>query len=167
MQQHDDITETIITFLDEIGIPVVRTEIAGPTFLPGIRVVHGALEVDTSKLLFPGDLLHEAGHLAVIPQEFRASAEDDDVEADKPGMITEVEAMAWSYAAALHLGIDPRVVFHPDGYHGQSESLLLSYSMGINLGSSGLQEAGMAAIGAHADDLGVPPYPHIIKWLRD
>lgn len=167
MQQHDDTAEIIMSFLDDIGIPIVRTRIDGETFLPGIRVVHGTLHVDRSKLTFPGDLLHEGGHLAVIPKEFREHAEDDDVGTDKPGVIVEVEAMAWSYAAALHLGIDPREVFHEGGYHGQSEAILLSFSMGVYLGASGLQDAGMATVGQRAVELDIPPFPHIIKWLRD
>ena len=33
-------------------------------------------------------------------------------------------AIAWSYAAALEIGIPPEIVFHPDGYRGASESML-------------------------------------------
>ena len=34
----------------------------------------------------------------------------------------EMGAIAWSYAAALHIGLDPRVVFHEDGYKGAANS---------------------------------------------
>jgi hypothetical protein len=34
----------------------------------------------------------------------------------------EMAAIAWSYAACVHLGLEPTVVFHSDGYKGGSES---------------------------------------------
>ena len=39
--------------------------------LPGITVDDGALVLDRDKLMYPGDLLHEAGHLAVMPSAER------------------------------------------------------------------------------------------------
>ena len=65
------VAEQIISFLIEIGLEVRKGEIQQTTFLPGIAMDCGALIVDESKLLYPGDLLHEAGHLAVIPAERR------------------------------------------------------------------------------------------------
>ncbi len=40
------------------------------TFLPGLHLHHGVLQIDLDKLAFAGDILHEAGHIAVCePQE--------------------------------------------------------------------------------------------------
>ena len=33
--------------------------------LPGLAIEHGAILVDEQRLSHPGDILHEAGHLAV------------------------------------------------------------------------------------------------------
>lgn len=41
--------------------------------------------------------------------------------------------MAWSYAAALHLNIDPKIVFHEGEYKG-SESLISIFASGGSLG---------------------------------
>ena len=35
----------------------------------------------------------------------------------------EMTAIAWPYAAAVHLGIEIEVLFHPDGYKGGAEWL--------------------------------------------
>jgi hypothetical protein len=32
-------------------------------------------------------------------------------------------AIAWSYAAALQIGLDPGIVFHAAGYRGSSQEL--------------------------------------------
>ena len=37
-------------------------------------------------------------------------------------------AIAWSYAAAVHLGLDPAVVFHEAGYRGGSGSLIENFA---------------------------------------
>ena len=57
----------IVAFLEEIGLPVRFRDLDEAGFLPGITVEAGGLNVDREKLLYPGDLLHEAGHLAVLP----------------------------------------------------------------------------------------------------
>jgi hypothetical protein len=79
----------------------------------------------------------------------------------------EIQAIAWSYAAALELGLDPALVFHDGGYHGRSASLLMNFALGVYVGVDGLKASGMAAAPLDAERLGVPPYPHMIKWLRD
>ena len=68
----------ITAFLREIGIPVEAASLAhGETFLPGIRLERGALLVDDAKLAYPGDLLHEAGHVAMTPPELRSHLSGD------------------------------------------------------------------------------------------
>jgi hypothetical protein len=74
----NDLTNRIAGFLDEIGIEVVPLKLADErTFLPGIKVSCGALHVDEEKLKYPGDLLHEARHLAVAPGDRRSSLNDE------------------------------------------------------------------------------------------
>ena len=69
---NEPLTRRIVAFLTGIGLSVRRAEIVAPTILPGILVEHGALLFDPARLRFPCDLLHEAGHLAVVPPERRA-----------------------------------------------------------------------------------------------
>src|ERR1700678_378456 len=61
------LSQYIATFLGEIGIAVRWEPIVEPTLLPGLTVDRGQLVVDQSALQHPGDLLHEAGHLAILP----------------------------------------------------------------------------------------------------
>ena len=146
----------IVTFLREIGLTVHERAIPGATFLPGLTIDRGVLVVDESRLLYPGDILHEAGHLAVLPAEARQNA-DGDI-GDDGGL--EMAAIAWSYAAALHLGLDPSVVFHADGYKDGSSSLLENFAAGCYIGLPVLVWAGMTAA------TGARPFPFMTRWLR-
>jgi len=122
--------DQILEFLREIGLEISIGEIEGSTFLPGMRIVGGGLRVDPARLTYPGDLLHEAGHLAVMRPERRALA---DGEMDGDGG-EEMAAIAWSYAAAVHLGMDPSVVFHDAGYKDGARALLANFAAGRYVG---------------------------------
>ena len=161
------LTARISNFLREIGLTVVPTQLPDESFLPGVRIEGGKILVDEAGLLYPGDLLHEAGHLAVIPPHLRASLSDDVALPELDMTAVEAMAMAWSYAAALHLDLDPAIVFHEGGYRGQSPGLLFTFSAGVYPGAFGLSEMGMTATPNSAAQLGVAPYPHMLKWLRD
>jgi hypothetical protein len=158
----DAITSRIVRFLESIGLTVRSGELQSGTFLPGLQIEQGGLVIDESRLLYPGDLLHEAGHLAVLPAEQRSvqgpNAGDDGG--------NEIGAICWSYAAAVHIGIDPAIVFHPHGYRGASEGFLENFGAGRYMGVPLLQWMGMTADERQAPLLGVEPYPHMLRWLR-
>ena len=135
-------------------------------FLPGIRLDRGRVLYDEPALAWPGDLLHESGHVAVAPPEVRPLLSGA---ADVPGVDMgrlEHAAVAWSYAAALAVGIDPALVFHEGGYRGRSPGILATFAVGVYPGANLLEEAGLTATGPRAEALGVAPYPHMISWLR-
>jgi hypothetical protein len=163
----DPMAAGIAEFLASIGLEIAEAEVPDGSFLPGILVRDGCLLVDPAKLLYPGDLLHEAGHLAVLPPAVRVifggAGAAPGLDMGRLG----IQAVAWSYAAALRLDLDPAVVFHDGGYGGHAAGLRRSFAFGVHYGVSDLQEAGLAAGGAEAARLGIPPYPHMIKWLRD
>ena len=69
----NELVRKIVVFLKEIGLEVISTNISCETFLPGILVDQGKLLIDENRLLWPGDLLHEAGHLAVVPARLRST----------------------------------------------------------------------------------------------
>jgi hypothetical protein len=149
--------DRIVAFLREIGIPVTAVDLPD-SFLPGLTIEAGGLVVDAPRLEYPGDLLHEGGHIAVAPAELRPSMSGslDDV----PGLDTatlEWAAIPWSYAAALEIGIDPALVFHEGGYHGHSAGLLRNFEVGVPIGLHLLVDAGMTT----PDE-----YPRMRRWLR-
>src|SRR5882757_3825057 len=113
------IIDTIIDFVTSIGLEVVKRPITKDTFLPGLLLENGKIVVDTDKLLYPGDILHEAGHLAAYDAETRKTIGDPMPEFMSDGF--EVMALGWSYAACLHIGLPPRVVFHSEGYKGGAD----------------------------------------------
>jgi hypothetical protein len=112
------LTERLAAFVRGIGIDVRAETLPDKTFLPGLDIRHGAIVVDEERLLYPGDLLHEAGHIAVADAAERAQP------ALAPTPADEMTTLAWSYAAACHLGIALDVVFHPHGYKGGGQSLI-------------------------------------------
>jgi hypothetical protein len=145
--------DAIAGFFAEIGLPYQFAELPGPTFLPGVAIKLGVLTIDREKLLYPGDLLHEAGHMAVLPSGERA-ATDGDVGPDG-GL--EMAAIAWSYAAALHIGLPVEVVFHDDGYRGGASHLRTEFARHNYVGVPLLQWMELTT-GAR--------YPVMERWLR-
>jgi hypothetical protein len=148
--------------LTGIGLPVTYAELPAQTLLPGILVENGRLVIDASRLTFPGDLLHEAGHLAVMTPEERASAHPDI--GDDGGF--EMAAIAWSYAAAIHIGLELGIVFHEGGYRGASTSIIENFADRRYFGVPVLEWLGMTADVKRATELGVEPYPNMLRWLR-
>jgi len=143
----------IAAFLAEIGLPVQIGEIQEDTFLPGIHTSSGTLRVDLVKLEWPGDLLHEGGHLALLTPDQRLKVQGNI--GDDGG--DEMGAIAWSYAAALHLQLDPAVVFHPGGYHGGGAAILTNFASGRYMGVPILEWRGLCKSGE---------YPRMSRWLR-
>jgi hypothetical protein len=146
-------TDEIVAFLLGLGFTVQFEKIASPTFLPGIGTRNGVLLIDREKLLYPGDLLHEAGHLAVLTPEARSCFNGE--AGDNPG--NEMAAIAWSYAAARAAGIPVEVLFHEAGYKGGAASLRENFEMGRGVGVPMLEWLGLVPLGG---------YPHLTRWLR-
>lgn len=163
----DSTLDTIVGFLRGIGIDVQACRIDGNTFLPAIRISGGGLQYDPLRLQHPGDLLHEAGHIATTATEARHQLNDDlqTAAAAVPSAIDEVEAIAWSWAALVHLGLPGEVLFHPAGYKGQASSLLLGFGLGVYPGAAGLARRGMCKLPAQAAAEGLEPYPRMQRWL--
>jgi hypothetical protein len=151
----------IVRFLGTIGLTVRWGRLDEPTRLPGINIDRGSLLIDRGRLQHPGDILHEGGHLAVIPADERAQVIGD--AGSDPAR--EMMAIAWSYAALRHLRLDPTVVFHDDGYRGGSRNLIENFTAGRYIGVPVLQWLGMTADTEHAAELGIEPYPAMRNWL--
>jgi hypothetical protein len=174
--------DKIMVFLGDLGFTFQRTiKPRGATFIPGIYTEAMTLHIDVTQLT-PGDILHEAGHVAIAPSMFRRhmvgnfdtlqpiTSEYCDTHpliVDDSGaedsihrallQCGEAEAIAWSYAAALAADIAPQSVFHPNGYDGQSESLLIMLQHKAHFGVHGLAAAKMTSRQI---------YPAMLRWLQ-
>ena len=163
----DDAIAAIQHFLQTKGIRLIEAPIPEDTFLPGIRLGPDCIYVDYDRLKYPGDLLHEAGHLAVATPENRQKAGTAQQLPDWPDAGEEMAAILWSYAAALESGTSLDLLFHEDGYKGGSEWLKQSLMDGNYIGLPMLEWIGLAAGPQLAAEKNVEPFPHMIKWMRD
>jgi hypothetical protein len=171
-----------IKFLQQIGILVV-VEPGADGFLPHCRIVEGCLLVDPRCPV--SNLLHEAGHLAIIPSIYRAWVSDDIVmgisrmfedamgrglHPDHPLIravmqTSDREATAWAWAVGNHLGIaEDKIIldseYEAGGYVIRAELRQRAYP-GIN----GLAHAGFCS--TRIPHGGLPVYPQLAFWLQD
>ena len=156
-----------VDFIRAVGIPVTFTTLPAGTFLPGALIQNGELIIDTAKLLYPGDILHEAGHIAVVPAAERGLLHNDNIPQRLQREAEEMMAIAWSYAACIYLDIDPYFVFHENGYKGGGKELADNFNAGQYFGVPMLQFAGMSAEPGLSARLQLPAFPNMAKWLRD
>lgn len=179
-----------IDFVRSIGLSVtegIAQDVEG-AFVPGVRIVDGGLIVD-SATVFPGDVLHEAGHLAIIPAQFRPLATGTLRQVfkamtqhlkDNPTLLGgwpedlvcrgilqsgEAEAAAWQYAAAHQIGMPDEWLFPPESFNGESEDTLLRLKANQYFGINGLQAAGWTRVHAMGNPA-KPQYPKLAFWLH-
>lgn len=147
-------------FIGSIGIPAEAGVLDRETQFPGLDIQCGSVIVDESRLVHPGNILHEAGHIAVHDPALRS------LSPFKPRKGEELSALAWSYAAAVYLDLNVELIFYPGSYHGWADALLENFAEGRYIGLPMLQRHGMTIEPRLAVEGGPPPYPHMIRWLR-
>ncbi len=155
------LTQKIVDFINDIGIEVKKESLDEDTFLPGILIDKGVMIVDEEKLLYEGDLIHEAGHIATLTPKIRAEVYND--VSKNPG--DELATHAWSYAASIYLDIDPRIVFHDKGYKGESQWLVDHFSTGGDMGVSLLHWMELSTLKNMAKEED-KCFPYMKKWIR-
>lgn len=146
----------ILAFLQRIGVRIVTGIVPVDAVLPAMTVRGGAVVYDPAQPGRVGDLLHEAGHLAVTDPAIRdtlSQVGDDPAE--------EMAAIAWSYAAAMAIGIPTATLFHA-GYKGGPDYLIAAFAGGSFIGLPMLQYWRMAA----RDCEDGPRFPAMRTWLR-
>ncbi|QSX40997.1 hypothetical protein [Shewanella cyperi] len=154
-------TEKILVFFDEIGLGYRLTSLDDKTFLPGIKIELGELLIDLARLRYPGDLLHEAGHIAVTDESARPKLGGDMKHAGHKGG-EEMAAIAWSWAALQKVGLPAECLFHPDGYRGASATLIEAFADKRGFGYPLLYSWFMCENPQHPDG-----YPKMQRWFRD
>lgn len=178
--KHAETLEPVLVFLETVGVECIAGDVSPDSFLPGIEIQQGRLIFDAEQLASPGDLLHEAGHLAALPSQWRHQVSGDvdaclarlavEHEPDTPIEHTDLVPIAWSYTAALHAGIDPLQVFDAAGYGadagGDIRIICQQLQMGLFPGIAMLARAGLCSAPPPFGDGGDPaPYPHMKRWL--
>lgn len=160
--------EVIRQFLHKIGIQTFLKPLDEETFLPGLKIESGHISIDLNRLKYPGDILHEAGHIAVVSPEKRIKLNGNIGEDNPNAMGDEIAAILWSFAAVKALGLPEEIVFHEDGYKGCSDWHIANFKVEKNyIGLPLLEWMGMAASKEKAAELGILPFPYMQKWLRE
>jgi quercetin dioxygenase-like cupin family protein len=157
----------ITSFLNQIGIRCSTEALHGNTFLPGVDIRNGDIVMDPALLLHPGDILHEAGHLAVTSASERSQLNGNVGEHESNALGQEIAAILWSYAALKAIGFSEEVVFHEQGYKGQSDWHIGNFRAGNYIGLPLLEWMGLCAGAEKATVMGVEPFPKMLKWVRE
>ena len=150
--------EKCIEFLNGIGINTIYRQLEPESFPPGLSIENGCIIIDREALKYPGDILHEAGHIAVVPAADRATLDAASIKERPDREAEEMMAIAWSYAACIHLGLDVYFVFHDDGYKGGGRSIAENFLARHFFGTPMLQWCGM---------IDEKIFPTMIKWMRE
>jgi hypothetical protein len=149
--------QQITNFLSSIGIKVIEQKLPTDTFLPGLSLLGNSILIDSEQLKYPGDLLHEAGHIATTEENRRPLIGTSEMGENWPSDGDEIATILWSFAACHHLGLDLNVVFHPNGYKNDSEWLIEQFSSKNYLGLPLLAWMGFCT---------KEEFPSMNKWLR-
>lgn len=173
----------VLVFLREIGIPC-EIEHGARGFAEGVRIDAGALLVDPACSL--STLLHEAGHLAIVPGRYRGwmsgnlyagmrrmlqdvqanGAEPDSLLWRAVVQCSDPEATAWAWAAGRHLGIQPEIIIADEDYDNCGDSVRLGLKTGHYLGINGLQHAGFCIVRANAYRPEQAVFPRLNFWTQ-
>lgn len=157
------VAQRCLDFLDEVGIAVDWFGDAdGERLLDGLAIVEGRILIDPDVPVWPSDLLHEGGHVAVCPAEQRPS-----LGPLVPDPVDEMMAIGWSYAASKRCDVSLEQLFHPGGYRKDGPALRQYFSVGAFIGAPHMEELGMCTSDlATAMAKGAPTYPGMIRWIR-
>lgn len=174
--------QVVVEFLRKIGLEVCDREgVSG--FCPGILVEGGRIVVDRA-ICEASNLLHEAGHVAVVPTEFRHllngnlskgikemfdHLEEMDLHPDSPIyraalQCGDQEATAWAWAAGKALNLPEHSIIREVDYSGAGNEVRTQLQMRHYGGINGLHHAGLCNMPRPGMQTEV--YPQMKAWLQ-
>lgn len=174
--------EKTMQFLHGIGLDV--SVVPGATgFIDLLAIKDGGLEVDPN--CPPNALLHDAGHLACMPKQFRGYLSGNlnsgmkrifeelatmELGPDHPlerALIqcSDPEATAWAYAAGLEVGVPEELIILDEDYEGAGEDIRMQLQWRAYVGIKGLQHAGFCNSKPN-NYRPLPVYPKLAFWLQ-
>lgn len=174
--------ESVMVFLREIGLTVTVTP-GAKGFIDDVAMLNGGLLVDPKARA--SGLLHEAGHLAIVPTQFRHYISGDmssgmrrifaelELMALEPdsrlsrAMIqaSDPEATAWAWSAGKAIGIPDDLIIQDGDYGGEEAFLRLALSANSYLGINGLAHADFCLTRTNRYR-NIPVYPELAFWLQ-
>lgn len=172
---------SVIEFVRGAGLDV-EIHAGASGFVPGVQIEHGTLLVDPS-VCEPGNLLHEAGHIAITPGNFRHFMSGDlskgmaimydrleELHLDPEHPIvraciqcSDPEATAWAWSAGRAIGVPPRVIIGDQWYGNTGADIRIALELGCYLGINGLAAAGFCSL---RNVQPLPKYPHLAFWVQ-
>lgn len=191
--KHPEALEPVVAFLRGIGMEIEYGEGAHGGFLPGVNIHAGVIHVDPGTLLEAGDVLHEAGHIIVLPRRYWPRMESD-LQASIEAIVAEQSgpdktpdplvaraaqqgeqmAQAWSYAVVHHLGLPQECLFFPGSYRIGPYEGTHPFQAWIEQGShfgplflAGAGMTGFSGLFAYMGDNGLAPFPRMTRWTVD
>ncbi|RMN17153.1 hypothetical protein ALQ64_03151 [Pseudomonas cannabina] len=174
--------ESAMQFLQGIGL-AVAVKAGSKGFIDHVEVVDGGLYVDPNAAA--SGILHEAGHLAIVPKQFRHHLSGDlskgiakifaeldmmDLEPDahlQRAMLqaSDPEATAWAFAAGKAIGIPETMIIQSAEYDGEGDFIRSALSALRYIGINGLSHAGFCVLRENAYRP-LPVYPSLSYWLQ-
>jgi hypothetical protein len=158
--EHEEVISKICSFMDSIGIPHEDAENDGDTFLPGLQIENGKVRIDRKRLTYPGDLLHEAGHIALTRPDMRPTVGQEALAVKDPAQSEEMGVILWTYLAAKEIGVPVEMIFHAGGYKGHSNWLIDQFEKGNFIGLPLLGWMGVTELAKPGE------MPLVKSWLR-
>ena len=170
-----------VDFLRGVGIDL-REEPGAAGFVKGVRIAAGGLVFDPACRV--STLLHEAGHLAIVPRHYRA-AMSGNLARPIRAMLSDVERMglhpdhsfyraviqasdgeatAWAFAAGVALGLTPSQIIRGDEYGGEGDIVRTALVARCYAGINGLAAAGFCATRAGR---ALPAWPSVAFWTQE
>ena len=176
-----------VDFLNKIGLNTVfanDNNVFKDTFMKNVSMIDGTLFIN--KKTKTSDLLHEAGHLAVLHPDYRKlvnnnltsilkkTATEIDIskqENSKYMYCEDVCATAWAGAVGFYLKLKDNDIIDKKQYQNWGADILYSLKNNCYMGIKQLQYAGFCVQYESAKRLtqfaDLPVYPQLKKWIQD
>jgi hypothetical protein len=182
LQSQKHWVDVTVNFFNSIGLVTTYCDEA-TGFFPGISVRNGTLAVGPDCVV--SDLLHEGGHLAVVPAQFRAylngnvgsglhrmldeigalDLHPDDLLYRATIQASDPEVQAWGWACGEHLGIPEDLRILDSEFDGEGAVMRQALSMNCHAGINGLAHAGFC-LARRVRGLEKPAYPKLSHWIQ-
>jgi hypothetical protein len=175
--------EKVTIALNDIGIECLPLN-GAKGFVDGVQIKNGKIFYCPIKAT-PSNILHEAGHLAIIPNKYRGKAQDNlsavmsvmakEIDFSNPDIgdarafmqCGDTEATAWAYAFGKRIGLSEKLIIDDKDYDGSGATIRIQLKSSHYMGINGLAAAGFCARPGMHSHKPSNIYPNLSKWLQN